>query len=118
MRSKPYAIIDTWVVYCGHNLDQLRKLPEACLHLIYIDLPFNSNRNYEGRSPTGIFGARRRRNAASKTHEPTRSTLATMRPRVVELHRVLTKTGSFYDRCDCHAQPLRQRDTHKIFGEY
>lgn len=34
-------------MYCGDNLEQLPKLPPACVDLIYIDPPFNSNRNYE-----------------------------------------------------------------------
>jgi DNA modification methylase len=46
-RLKPSALLDTRVVYCGDNLEQLAKLPDACLDLIYIDPPFNSNRNYE-----------------------------------------------------------------------
>jgi hypothetical protein len=45
--AKPSAVIDTRVIYCGDNLDQLRKLPDGCVDLIYIDPPFNSNRNYE-----------------------------------------------------------------------
>ena len=44
--SKPSAVIDTRVIYCGDNLEQLRKLPNACVDLIYIDPPFNSNRNF------------------------------------------------------------------------
>ncbi len=40
---KPSAVIDTRVIYCGDNLEQLRKLPDACVELIYIDPPFNSN---------------------------------------------------------------------------
>ena len=46
-RQKPSALLDTRVVYCGDNLEQLAKLPDACVDLIYIDPPFNSNRNYE-----------------------------------------------------------------------
>lgn len=42
------ALTDTRIIYCGDNLDQLPRLPDACIDLIYIDLPFNSNRNYEG----------------------------------------------------------------------
>ena len=34
-------------MYCGDNLEQLRKLPAACVDLVYIDPPLNSNRNYE-----------------------------------------------------------------------
>ena len=39
--------IDTGIIYCGDCLEQLRRLPDACVDLIYIDPPFNSNRNYE-----------------------------------------------------------------------
>ena len=44
---RPSAVLDTRVIYCGDCLDQLRKLPDGCVDLIYIDPPFNSNRNYE-----------------------------------------------------------------------
>ena len=48
--AKPSALVprDRRVIYCGDNLEQLQKLPPACVDLIYIDPPFNSNRNYEG----------------------------------------------------------------------
>jgi DNA modification methylase len=46
-RLKSSALLDTRAIYCGDNLEQLSKLPEACVDLIYIDPPFNSNRNYE-----------------------------------------------------------------------
>jgi len=45
--GKPSALVDTRVIYCGDNLDQLKKFPDDCVDLIYIDPPFNSNRNYE-----------------------------------------------------------------------
>ena len=45
--SKPSSLLDTRVIYCGDNLEQLRTLPDHCIDLIYIDPPFNSNRNYE-----------------------------------------------------------------------
>jgi DNA modification methylase len=47
MTARQSAVIDTRVIYCGDCLDQLPKLPDACVDLIYIDPPFNSNRNYE-----------------------------------------------------------------------
>jgi hypothetical protein len=40
--SKPSAVVDTRVNYCGDNLEQLKKLPDGCIDLIYIDPPFNS----------------------------------------------------------------------------
>ena len=45
--QRPSALVDTRVIYCGDNLEKLKKLPDACVDLIYIDPPFNSNRNYE-----------------------------------------------------------------------
>ena len=45
--GKPSALVDTRVIYCGDCLEQLQTLPDACVDLIYIDPPFNSNRNYE-----------------------------------------------------------------------
>ncbi|MEO6789120.1 MAG: hypothetical protein ABI318_23605 [Chthoniobacteraceae bacterium] len=35
-KAKPSALLDTRVIYCGDNLDQLRKLPDACVDLITI----------------------------------------------------------------------------------
>jgi hypothetical protein len=29
---KASALIDTRVIYCGDNLDQLRKLPDGCVN--------------------------------------------------------------------------------------
>ena len=46
-KKKRSALVDTRVVYCGDNLEQLGKLPDRCVDLVYIDPPFNSNRNYE-----------------------------------------------------------------------
>src|SRR5947207_11466490 len=45
--GRPSSLLDTRVIYCGDCLEQLKNLPDACVDLIYIDPPFNSNRNYE-----------------------------------------------------------------------
>jgi hypothetical protein len=29
----PSALVDTRVIYCGDNLEQLQKLPDACVEL-------------------------------------------------------------------------------------
>jgi hypothetical protein len=34
-RQKPSVLVDTRLVYCGDNLEQLAKLPDACMDLIY-----------------------------------------------------------------------------------
>src|SRR6266478_5636803 len=95
---KPSAFIDTRVIYCGDNLEQLRKLPDACVDLIYIDPPFNSNRNYEV-----FWGETKEKRSFEDRHESTRAYIDYMRPRCVQLARVLKTTGSFYYHCDWHA---------------
>ena len=30
MANKPSSLLDTRVIYCGDNLEQLKKLPDAC----------------------------------------------------------------------------------------
>ena len=96
--AKPSALLDTRVVYCGDNLEQLAKLPDACVDLIYIDPPFNSNRNYEV-----FWGETKEKRAFEDRHENTKAYIDYMRPRCVQLARVLKKTGSFYNHCDWHA---------------
>jgi DNA modification methylase len=109
---KPSAVIDTRVIYCGDNLEQLRKLPDACVDLIYIDPPFNSNRNYEV-----FWGETKEKHAFEDRHASTQAYIEFMRPRCVELHRVLKKTGSFYYHCDWHASHYVKTMLDQIFGE-
>jgi DNA modification methylase len=111
-RQRRSSLIDTRIVYCGDCLDQLRKLPEGCVDLIYIDPPFNSNRNYEV-----FWGETKEKRAFEDRHESTRAYIDYMRPRCVELARVLKKTGSFYYHCDWHASHYVKVMLDQIFGE-
>jgi DNA modification methylase len=98
------SLLDTRVVYCGDNLEQLAKLPDACVDLIYIDPPFNSNRNYDGgQSGTDFWGETKEKRAFEDRHENTKAYIDYLRPRCVPLARVLKQTGSFYYHCDWHA---------------
>jgi hypothetical protein len=83
------SLLDTRVVYCGDNLEQLARLPDVCVDLIYIDPPFNSNRNYEV-----FWGETREKRAFEDRHENTRAYIDYMRPRCVQPGRVLKPTGS------------------------
>jgi DNA modification methylase len=98
------TLVDTRVIYCGDNLEQLEKLPAGCVDLIYIDparppanlryslpppRPFKSNRNYEV-----FWGETKEKRAFEDRHESTKAYIDYMRPRCVELARVLKKTGS------------------------
>ena len=96
--GRPSALLDTRIIYCGDCLDQLQKLPDGCVDLIYIDPPFNSNRNYEV-----FWGETKEKRAFEDRHASTQAYIEYMRPRCVELARVLKKTGSFYYHCDWHA---------------
>ncbi|MEK6674859.1 MAG: DNA methyltransferase, partial [Planctomycetota bacterium] len=109
---RPSKLLDTRVVYCGDCLDQLKKLPDACIDLIYIDPPFNSNRNYE------IFwGETKEKRAFEDRHASTQAYIDYMRPRCVELARLLKKTGSFYYHCDWHASHYVKYMLDQILGE-
>ena len=106
------AAADTRIIHCGDCLDQLRRLASECVDLIYIDPPFNSNRNYEV-----FWGETKEKRAFEDRHESTRAYIDYMRPRCVELARVLKKTGSFYYHCDWHASHYVKIMLDQIFGE-
>jgi DNA modification methylase len=106
------ALVDTSIIYCGDCLDQLRKLPAACIDLIYIDPPFNSNRNYEV-----FWGETKEKRAFEDRHASTQAYIDFMRPRCVEIARVLKKTGSFYYHCDWHASHYVKVMLDQIIGE-
>jgi len=110
--ARPSSLLDTRVIYCGDNLEQLRKLPDACVDLIYIDPPFNSNRNYEV-----FWGETKEKRAFEDRHESTKAYIEYMRPRCDEMARVLKKTGSFYYHCDWHASHYVKVMLDQIFGE-
>ena len=110
--AKRSALVDTRVIYCGDNLDQLARLPSGCVDLVYIDPPFNSNRNYEV-----FWGETREKRAFADRHASTQAYIDFMRPRCVELHRVLKPTGSFYYHCDWHASHYVKVLLDQIFGE-
>ena len=66
--AKPSSLLETRVIYCGDNLEQLKKLPDACVDLIYIDPPFNSNRNYEV-----FWGETKEKRSFDDRHESTKA---------------------------------------------
>jgi DNA modification methylase len=109
---KPSAVVDTRVISCGDNLDHLAKLPDACVDLIYIDPPFNSNRNYEV-----FWGETKEKRSFDDRHASTQAYIEFMRPRCVELARVLKQTGSFYYHCDWHASHYVKVMLDQILGE-
>ncbi len=110
--ARPSSLVDTRIIYCGDCLDQLKQLPDGCVDLCYIDPPFNSNRNYEV-----FWGETKEKRSFEDRHESTRAYIEYMRPRCVEIARVLKKTGSFYYHCDWHASHYVKVMLDQIFGE-
>jgi len=56
----------TRVIYCGDNLEQLKKLPGGSVDLITMDPPFHSNRNDEV-----FWGETKEKRAFQDRHEST-----------------------------------------------
>jgi DNA modification methylase len=104
--------VSTQIIYCGDCLQQLSRLPDACVDLIYIDPPFNSNRNYEV-----FWGETKEKRGFEDRHASTAAYIDFMRPRCVQLARVLKSTGSFYYHCDWHASHYVKVMLDQIFGE-
>ena len=111
-KRSPRNGIDTGVIWCGDNLEKLKHLPDGSVDLIYIDPPFNSNRNYEV-----FWGETKEKRAFEDRHASTQAYIEFMRPRCVELARVLKKTGSFYYHCDWHASHYVKVMLDQILGE-
>src|SRR3990172_8599242 len=89
---------EPYTIYRGDCLEILRHFPSECVDLIYIDPPFNSNRNYEV-----FWGDTAEKRAFADRYGDAMAYITYMRPRIGELCRVLKKTGSFYYHCDWHA---------------
>jgi len=89
--------VKTDVIYCGDCLVNLKDIASVSVDLIYIDPPFNSNRNYST-SPKTADDRR-----FNDKFDGVNAYLRYMKPRLKELHRVLKPTGSFYYHCDWHA---------------
>ena len=112
MIKRRSPVVDTRLIYCGDNIEQLAKLPDACVDLTYLDPPFNSNRNYEV-----FWGETKEKRAFEDRHASTAAYIDFMRPRCVELRRVLRPTGSFYYHCDWHASHYVKVMLDRVFGE-
>ncbi|MDE0261421.1 MAG: DNA methyltransferase [Bryobacterales bacterium] len=131
-------------LFTGDNLDVLRGINSECVDLVYLDPPFNSNRNYE--APIGSEAA----GAAFKDSwtlsdvdlawhgliaekEPALATiiesaglahgkgmqayLTMMAVRLVELRRVLKRSGSIYLHCDPTASHYLKLLMDCVFGQ-
>lgn len=130
-------------VWTGDNLAVMRGMNDACVDLIYLDPPFNSNRHYEAPIGSKAAGAAFKdawtlddvdvcehgeladRNpaaysvieAARQAHgKGMQSYLIFMAVRLLEMWRILKPTGSLYLHCDPTASHYLKLLMDGIFG--
>ena len=131
-------------VWTGDNLDILRGLNSDCVDLIYLDPPFNSNRNYAAPVGSAAAGAAFKDTwtlsdldvawmgliadeqpamyqvlqTAGLTHgKGMQSYLCMMAVRLLEMRRVLKETGSIYLHCDPTASHYLKMLMDSIYGQ-
>ena len=131
-------------IWTGDNLDILRGLHSASVDLIYLDPPFNSNRNYAAPVGSTAAGAAFKDTwtlsdldvawmgliadeqpamyqvlqAAGLTHgKGMQSYLCMMAVRLLEMRRVLKETGSIYLHCDPTASHYLKLLMDSIYGQ-
>jgi hypothetical protein len=109
-------VVDPRIIYCAECLHQPRKLPDACVDRLHLwrrlpagELPTgepNSHRNYEFFQAALSEPERQRAGlprAFEDRHASTPAYIDYMRPRCVDLARVLKQSRSFYYHRDWHA---------------
>ena len=99
-------------LFFGDNLHIMRLLPKESIDLIYIDPPFFSQRNYNV-----IFGDQNEVRSFSDIWEGgLDGYLIWLNARLLEMKRLLKKTGSIYVHLDWHASHYAKVEMDKIFG--
>ena len=131
-------------IWTGDNLDILRGINSECVDLIYLDPPFNSNRDYAAPVGSKAAGAAFKDTwhlsdldvawmgliadeqpamahtlkAAGLAHgKGMQSYLTMMAVRLLEMRRVLKPTGSIYLHCDPTASHYLKMLMDSIFGQ-
>ena len=131
-------------IFTYDNLPILRGINSDCIDLIYLDPPFNSNRNYAAPIGTPAEGAEFKDiwtlddvkneehgeiadknpalyqaiSAAELTHSKSmKAYLIMMAVRLTEMHRILKPTGSIYLHCDPTASHYLKLVMDSIFGK-
>jgi len=105
--------LDTGVLYRDDNLSRLTTIPSESVDLVYLDPPFFSNRLYEV-----VWGDEAEvRSFEDRWEGGMEVYVEWMRPRIVELQRVLKASGSLYLHCDPHASHYLKIMLDHVFGE-
>ncbi|RJP39523.1 MAG: site-specific DNA-methyltransferase, partial [Phycisphaerales bacterium] len=92
------------------NLDLLRRLPDACCDLIYVDPPFLTGRRLRG-AAGGVGGFDDRFPGGREEY------LGFMRPRLEQMRRVLRRTGTLYVHVDPRTSHYLKVMLDEVWGE-
>ena len=136
--------ISNRTLFIGDNLPILRGIDSECIDLIYLDPPFNTNRNYKAPIGSPAEGAEfkdiwRDEDIQHQWHGEIAETneelyqivqaseviydksmkiyLMAMAVRLFEMHRILKPTGSIYLHCDPTASHYLKLVMDSLFGE-
>jgi site-specific DNA-methyltransferase (adenine-specific) len=116
------------LVVRGDNLELLRRVPSHSIDLVYVDPPFNTGRRQtrtqlstvrDGGGDRIGFGGNRYRTVrlGSRSFEDVFDDyLGFLEPRIVETHRILKCTGSFYLHLDCREVHYAKVLADAVFG--
>ncbi len=92
-------------IMCSDCLDALSRVPDQCVDLAYLDPPFNTGRTMAGRN--GSY---------ADSWDGVEGHLHMMEPRLRQVHRVLSPTGSILLHCDWRTCHHLRRMLDEIFG--
>jgi site-specific DNA-methyltransferase (adenine-specific) len=116
-------------VFLADNIEILRRLPDRCIDLVYIDPPFGTSRVRRLDSIKTGSGSRARKGfggrnypfevVSSHRYDDTMAGedyLGFLYDRLAEVHRVLRPTGSLYLHLDFHAAHIGRLLLDELFG--
>lgn len=111
------------------NLAVMRRLPPACIDLIYIDPPFGTGQVRRLQSIRTGLGEKTRQGFGGRIHNfevvsahdyrddmPLEEYLGFLYDRLVEMHRLLQESGSLYLHLDHHTVHFARMMLDEIFG--
>ena len=95
----------------GENLAAMRALPDSCIQLIYADPPFFTNREF-----SHLYGSSRESIFSDVWYDGLEGYMSWLRPRLVQMRRLLKESGTIYMHLDWHASHYVKVMMDGIFG--
>lgn len=93
-------------IYCEDNIDVLKEIPDNFVDVIYIDPPFSTGRIFKTTNDE----------LAYEDKYTLQELLDILESRIIEIHRVLKESGTFYIHGDYRFIPYVRVMCDKIFG--